>query len=117
MRDSKSRPLIPEVDALTTAPQDIFNSVILFFLFQATYIYNEFKHGQNCVKAIGTPFMSANSVNTRGVPIVSCKVSVETVKRVSSLTIRSLPVKCYHQNSLFRKTVNKLFLSRRVSVI
>ena len=64
MRDSNARPLILEAGALTTAPWKIFNSVIPFSHLLTNDIYNKFELGQNCVKAIGTPFMPGNNVNT-----------------------------------------------------
>ena len=33
------------------------------------FIDNQFEHRQNCVNAIRTPCLSANIVNTQGVPI------------------------------------------------
>ena len=51
------------------------------------FIDNQFEHGQNCVNATGTPCPSANILNTL---VVSAQLS----ERVSSLTRRSLSVKC-----------------------
>ena len=50
------------------ATQNSKLSVYLSYLL-TTNIYNKFEHGQNCVNAIGTPCLSANIVNTQGVPI------------------------------------------------
>ena len=58
------------------AVKDLQLSVYLSYL-QTTNIYNKFEHGQNCVNAIGTPCLSANILNTQGVPI---DVKVSTVR-------------------------------------
>ena len=50
------------------AAKDLQLSVYLSYLY-TTNIYNKFEHGQNCVSAIGTPCLSANILNTQGVPI------------------------------------------------
>ena len=50
------------------AAKNLKLSVYLSYL-QTTNIYNKLAHGQNCVNAIGTPCLSANIVNTQGVPI------------------------------------------------
>ena len=56
-------------DALTTALWKIKKwEVYIPFLWTAD-IYDKFEHGQNCVKAIRTPCLSANIVNTQGFPI------------------------------------------------
>ena len=62
---SNSCPLIPKTSSLATAPWKTFKSGIPFFQFIDNQYLHKFEHGQNCVKAIGTPFMSTNSVITR----------------------------------------------------
>ena len=74
-----------EASALTTALRELYNwSAHLSYLL-TTDIYYKFERGQNCVNAIGTPCLSANIVNTQGVPI---GVKAQLSERVSSLTRR-----------------------------